>query len=447
LYRQDEEVAVGGHRMAGSTRFAIVALAPLVALAMVACAATQPPAPVGGESQLLRAAGVTRAEVRDAPTAAVARGMTAFGHELYRLGVKPAENGVLSPLSIAVAFGMARAGANGRTAAEIDAVLHFPAKDLHAAFNDITRQCVTTDGPPAPADTKATGADRPTEPPVVAIANGLFAQNGMQVKDAYLRLLAAQYGAGVRTVNFASDTAKRQIDEWVRQHTAGLIKELFEQIDPGTRLVLANALYLRAAWQFPFAELPTDNETFTRADGSTVSVPMMQQHHQLRYAAGNGWQAAEVPYAGGEFAMRILVPTGRTAPIDLLAPRTLAAVAAELRPARVSLSLPRWKSTSSFDLIGYLQQLGMVAPFSNADFSGISAEGLEIGQAVHRATITVDEWGTEAAAVTGLGFAVSAPGPSPLTVRADHPFAYTIVHKPTGVPLFIGHVADPTASG
>jgi serine protease inhibitor len=66
---------------------------------------------------------------------------------------------------------------------------------------------------------------------------------------------------------------------------------------------------------------------------------------------------------------------------------------------------------------------------------------------VHRATIIVDESGAEAAAVTGLAFPESAGGPQPdVTVRADHPFAFEIVDTTTGVPLFVGHVADPTAA-
>jgi serpin B len=171
----------------------------------------------------------------------------------------------------------------------------------------------------------------------------------------------------------------------------------------------------------------------------------MHQIGKLRYASGSGWQAVELPYAGSDLAMRIVVPTGRTAPADLLAPSVQAAVATGLRPSMVDLSLPRWKATSGVDLGAALPRLGMPTPFGPAaDFSGIAA-GLRIQQAVHRATITVDEWGTEAAAVTGLAFATSgmAPG-SAVTVRADHPFAFSIVQTSTGVPLFVGHVADPT---
>jgi len=417
----------------------------VVILLVAACGGGGPSSP-GGGPRLLQAAGVPRAEVRNAPVATVANGITAFAHDLDRLSAEPGANTVLSPLSIAVAFAMARAGAGGTTAAQIDKVLRFPPAGLNEAFNAITRQIVTTQGPPPPRPPDASRKSGQVEPPVVALANALFARNGYPIRQAYLRVLAAQYGTGVHTVDFTSPSAARQINEWVRLQTAGLITKLFDQLNPATLLVLANALYLRADWAQPFARSQTADETFTRANGSTVRAPMMHQLGHFRYANGRGWQAVELPYAGADLAMRILVPTGGMTPADLLAPTVQAAVAAGLRPSTVDLSLPRWKATSVLDLTALLPKLGMTAPFGPAaDFSGI-AGGLQIEQAVHRARITVDEWGTEAAAVTGLAFATSgvAPG-SAVTIRADHPFACVILHTTTGVPLFVGHVVDPTS--
>jgi serine protease inhibitor len=421
-------------------RFGRLAAGAVAILTLAACGASSSGS---GDPGLIKAAGVQRADVRDAPVSAVAKGMTAFAYDLYRLGASSDTNAVLSPLSIATAFAMARAGARGATAAEIDKVFGLPPSGADEAFNAITQGVVTTDGPPPPRPRRR----KPGQiyPPVVALANGLFVQDGFAIRDAYLRVLAAQYGTGVHMVDFPSGSGRGQINDWVRRRTAGLIPRLFDQLDPSTLLVLANALYLRADWAQPFAESPTTQQTFTRANGSTVRAPTMHQVGTLRYAAGNGWQAVELPYAGGDLAMRIVVPTGRTAPADLLAPNVQAAIAAGLRPSMVDLSVPRWKATTGVDLGAALPRLGMPTPFGPAaDFSGIAA-GLRIQQAVHRATITVDEWGTEAAAVTGLAFATSgmAPGAA-VIVRADHPFAFSIVQTRTGVPLFVGHVGDPT---
>lgn len=421
-------------------------VAPVVALASIlllaACGGTGENEN-GPGSGVITAQGVSRLlPSRDAPVEQTVRGLTAFGHALYTAAAEPAKNTVVSPLSIGYAFGMARGGASGQTANQLDRVFGFPA-DPHATFNSLDQQIVTTGGPPprlAPDATRKPG-EAPA-PPVVAIANGLFVQNGLPVKDDFLRILASQYGTDARTVDFPSGQATNQINGWVREQTAERITKLFDQLDPNTRLVLANAVYLKADWQSPFGKDPTADATFTRSDGSTTAVPMMHQQESLRYASSQGWQAVELPYAGSELAMRVIVPQGARTPAELLSPQLLNQVAQGLRPQQVDLFLPRWDFATDLDLLPALRQLGLTAVDG---FSGISETALELAQAVHRANITVDEWGTEAAAVTGLAFEVSAPADPPVAVRADRPFAFAIVHRPTGAPLFIGHVADPLA--
>ncbi|MGQ0716983.1 MAG: serpin family protein [Pseudonocardiales bacterium] len=393
---------------------------------------------MGGDGVLL-AQGVPREVPRDAPVKQTVDGLTKFGHDLYTAAAAPARNTVISPLSIGYAFGMARAGAAGQTASQLDHVFGFPAPGPHAAFNDLDRQIGTVSELPPRQSPGATRApDERPAPPVVAITNGLFIQDGLPVADSFLRTLASQYGAGART--FRSGQGAEQINAWVREQTAERIGRLFDQLDPATRLVLANAVYLKADWLTLFAKNPTQEATFTRADGTTVAVPMMRQQESLHYASGEGWQAVELPYADSELAMRVIVPQGALTPAEVLSPETLTEVQTGLRGERVGLFLPRWDFATNLDLLPALNALGLTAL---DDFSGISQAGLTLDQAVHRANITVDEWGTEAAAVTGLVFTVSLPPEPQFVVRADRPFAFTIVHRPTGAPLFIGHVADP----
>jgi serine protease inhibitor len=409
------------------------ALAPALATVFLLVACGMGGAPV------LMAKGVPR----DAPVEQTVTGLTRFGHDLYAIVADPAQNTVISPLSIGYAFGMARAGAGGQTASQLDRVFGFPTSGPHAAFNDLDRQIGTVDQvPPRQSRRTATAPGQPPAPPVVAIANGLFVQDGMQVRDSFLRTLASQYGAGARTVDFPSRQAAGRINAWVRTQTAERITQLFDQLDPRTRLLLANAVYLKADWQTPFGNDPTTDAPFTRADRTTVAVPMMRQQGSLRYASGQGWQAVELSYAGGELAMRVIVPQAAHTPAETLTPETLTQVQAGLRSELVDLFMPRWDFATKLDLLPALTKLGLTAL---DDFSGMSQEQLTLAQAVHRANITVDEWGTEAAAVTGLAFPTSAAREPPIVVRADRPFAFTIVHQPTGAPLLIGHVADPLA--
>jgi serpin B len=374
----------------------------------------------------LNAEGVERATPGpDTPTGFVTTGLRDFGYHLNRLTADPSQNWVVSPLSIAYAFSMARAGAGGETAAEIDRVFGFPPTGRDEAFNAVTRQVV-------PTDRRAT----------VLIGNALFAQQGLPIGKPFLGTLAAQYGAGVYTVDFRSPDAAKTINEWVRQQTADRIRKLFDQLDSDTRLVLANAVYLKAEWEHPF--LTTQPAPFKLA-GNTRQVPTMQVDTDMRYAKGPGWQAVELPYAHSDLAMRIMIPTAGHSPDDLLTADSMASVGSALQPAYVDLAMPSWNFGTDIDLADPLVRLGMGQAFApGADFSGIRP-GLFISQAVHRADITVDERGTTAAAVTGIGMAVSARVDQPVVVRADHPFAFAIVHRPTGLPLFVGHVADPAA--
>ncbi|MEU7864367.1 serpin family protein [Nonomuraea sp. NPDC049141] len=422
----------------GPRRREFLALA-LLAISASACG--------GSEDTVLMAQGVSREVPVDPPLAEVVRGLTAFGHSVYAAAVEPGKNMVLSPLSIAYALGMARAGAAGATAAALGKACGFPAAGPHTAFNALTRKIVTVAGvPPEPTSGGERDAQN-SEPadPVVGIANGLFAQQGLSVKQPFLRTLAAQYGTGVRTVDFR-ENATAVIDAWVEEQTAGRIKKLFDQLDEATRLVIANAVYLKADWEHSFAEGPhEENAAFTREDGSTVRTKLMRQTGEFRYVSRAGWQAVELPYAKSDLAMWVLLPARGGSPGELMKPGRLAQVAAGLKPTAVTVSLPGWDFATDLDLEEPLRALGLGVLFDGADFSGI-ADDLFLGQAVHRANISVDEWGTEAAAVTGLAFPTSGLAGTVTGFRADHAFAFAIMHRSTSTPLFIGHVSDPTAS-
>ena len=391
-----------------------------------------------GELAPLVAAGISRKTPSNAPVDATVAGMTQFGYDLYRQIAEPGKNVVLSPLSLVTAWGMLRAGAGGETAAQLDRVFGFPDKGTHEALNVLTRKLVTIEGPPPTASpSRAAGTNAEPGAPLVAVANGLFVQHGMPIKGAYLHTLAAQYGAGMNDVDFSSPQAIDLIVAWVKEHTANRITKLFDEIPAATRLVIANAVYFKADWRLPFD--PATPAPFTRADGSSVQVPMMHlETDDLRYAVGDGWQAVELPYAGSHLSMLVMVPTDRSDPGALLDPDVLAGAQASLQRQGIRLYLPRWDFGTATELLEPLAKLGLTAL---GDLSGITDGELFVSRAIHRANITVDEQGTEAAAVTGIE-AESLPP----EVRADRPFAFAIMDKPTGTPLFIGVVADPTAS-
>lgn len=362
---------------------------------------------------------------RDAPVAGVLAGMRGFTGSFGALTTVEGENAVFSPAGIAYAFAMLRAGAAGDTARQLDDVFAFPGS-VHDTMRQLRQDVVTTDAP--------------TEP-TVAIANGLFVRQGLSLGQDFVATLSRQYGAGPQRVDFAGGTAKETIDSWVAEHTADKIKELFGELDPATIAVLANAVYFKGEWARPFSEGMTRDASFRRADGRSVTVSMMSlDPAELNYAAGDGWQAVELPYTGGELAMWVLVPDDADAPPPALTAKTLAALA-HAQPMAVQLAMPRWDFGSTVPLLPVLRRLGLT---SLGDLPGI-APGAYVDDAIHRATITVDEHGTEAAAATGIAVATSMVTPE-VSIRADHPFSFAVVHTPTGAPLFAGSVADPTQS-
>jgi serpin B len=382
----------------------LAGLALVLSLGAAAAPPTLPP--------LLRAGDARQAPPAGTPTARVAEAMIGFGHRMS--ATAPAGNWVASPLSVTHAYGMLRAGARGDTAAALDELYGVSGEQLHSAMNAISAAIVTGD---------------------VTIANALFLQHGFTVGAPFLRTLATQYGTGIHPVDLSRPEVAKVVNGWVSDRTHRRITKIF-QWEPGLVAVLANAIYLNADWARPFGEAyPTVPAAFATAAGP-VTVPMMQQIAEIPYAEGDGWQAADLAYRDSDLVMRILLPAPGRDPVELL-PRTTE-IGAAMRPTPVDLRLPKWESRTTVDLA----RVGPPELYQGADLSGI-APGAFVSRAVHEAWIRVDEEGTEAAAATVISIAVSAFESPDIRLHADRPFAYAIVHKPTGVPLFMGRVADP----
>ncbi len=423
--------------VAASRRALLLGLAGLAAVPLVGCAKEPEVA------ALLTADGVARrAAPGGAPVEEAIAGLTAFGHRFLMAAAKPGENFISSPLSLAVAFAMLRVGAGGATAKELDTVFGFPATDRDGAYNALTAQVANTEIPPPPDKSKRE-AGEPPRPPVVSIGNALFPKKGFAIGEPFLKTLALDYGAGVRPVDFGDEQALKLINGWADRQTAGRIKQVFDRLDAATKLVLANTVYFKADWQHTFA--PPMLARFTKADGSVVQAPTLGRTANTRYAESGGVTAVEIAYAAGPYAMWLMLPPAGAQPEQALRPETAQALRGAFTDAVVAVSFPAFDFETPTDLLQVLPKMGLASTFgAGADFSGIAA-GLSIDQAVHKANITVDDWGTEAAAVTALSMPTSGPPEPQKRFIADRPFAFAIVAGKDKVPLFTGVVADPTA--
>jgi serpin B len=177
----------------------------------------------------------------------------------------------------------------------------------------------------------------------------------------------------------------------------------------------------------------------------------MSQSEEFRYAAGDGWQAVELPYLGNELAMLLVVPdAGRLGDIEgRLKDGVLGDVFDALQTGyQVSLTMPKFEFRTQTALNEALNTLGMATAFdaSTADFSGMtSQEALFISDVVHEAYVKVDEEGTEAAAATAVIMeATAAPMGEYVDLTVDRPFLFIIGDRETGTILFLGRVTDPT---
>jgi serpin B len=425
-------------------------LAGLLVLALAAgCGATNPSGNgANGADIELAAANVAHLAGTPQDAANAAAAVNTFGLALYGrvAAADKAGNLVLSPASIALALAMARAGARGQTATEMDAVLRSLGSDDHAAWlaaldsalNSRTGQFQDMSGKPQDV--------------TLRIVNAPFAQRGFALQPAYLDALAARFGAGLRLVDYvnATEAARQAINAWVSVQTEQRIKELLAggDLDTLTRLVLVNAIYLKAAWQTPFTVEATAPAPFTRIDGSTVDVPMMNGGGELPYAAGDGWRAVELPYVGGKLSMLVIVPDDLAAFEGALDDKVLGTITGALATNQVNLGLPKFGAESRVELAPVLAALGMPTAFSDAaDFSGITTqEPLLVSAVIHQANIDVDEKGTTAAAATAVVMRASAMPAQPITLTVDRPFLFALRDVDTGAVLFLGRIADPSAA-
>ena len=382
--------------------------------------------------------------VSQADLAALVDGNNAFALDLYQALKGTEGNLFYSPYSISLALAMTYAGAHDTTEKQMATTLHYtlPQDRLHPAFNGLDQELSGRGQGAKGKDGKGFRLN---------IVNAIWGQKGYPFLAQYLDLLAEDYGTGLRTLDFrtAPDDSRITINKWVEDQTEQRIKDLIPPgaIDPLTRLVLTNAIYFNAAWANNFEKNATQPADFHLADGSVIKAPMMHQTEHLGYAEGSGFQAVTLPYDGRELEMVVLVPEeGKFAEFEKsLNEGKMASIINGITPKQVALSLPSFKYESEFSLGKVLADMGMPIAFSSqADFSGMTGNReLSISEVVHKAFVSVDESGTEAAAATAVIMRATAMPVMPLEVTVDHPFIFLIRDIKTGSVIFVGRVMNP----
>jgi serpin B len=397
-------------------------------------------------------------------TAPAANAINALGIELLQRSAKPGANALLSPYSIQSALAMTYAGAEGETRVEMQKVLHYPADDaeVHRSFAAL-REALEEVMQRSVRDVERMREYGVTNDPMtLTVANRLFGQTGYAFRKPFLTLVRNDYGAPFESLDFArnSQGATKHINGWVEDQTRQRIRNLIPDgaLSDLTRLVLVNAVYLKAPWADEFRVSATKPKPFHLGANRRINVPTMTTTRSLGYARRDGCTVLIVPYRGGDLHFLILLPDKVDGLADLkngLTARSLADCA-RLDRQQVILHLPKFKLEPPVMSLGReLQALGMKSafdqPHGSASFDRIAPrrpnDYLYLSEVFHKTFLNLDEKGTEAAAATGVLMmpmaAAKREKPKPIEVRVDRPFLFAIQHRASGACLFLGHLSDP----
>jgi serpin B len=388
----------------------------------------------------------TNPQVSDESLEELVAGNNEFAFDLYHAVQDKEGNLFFSPYNLGIGLAMTYAGARGETERQMADTLHYtlPQDRLHPAFNALALKLGTYASNDS-IDSKFQ----------LNIANSLWGQQDFPLNPAYLDLLARDYAAAMRLVDFLQasnrERARRAINNWVSHETQGKIKNLIGPniLNASTRLVLANAIYFYGDWDKPFLD-GTEAAPFTLLDGSQINVQMMSRRAHTAFAQGDGYQAIELSYKGGPISMLIFVPeSGRFIDFERsINANTMHKVTQAMQSQDVELYLPKFQFEAQFTLAEALSEMGMPAAFDStrADFTGIYdqaevEENLFISHVLHKTFINVNEIGTEAAAASGVVMEITSV---PIVVRVDRPFIFLIRDRESGTILFAGRVTNPS---
>jgi serpin B len=402
---------------------------------------------------ILAAFAASRLQAADTDPATTA--INSLGIDLLAMTGTSGGNALLSPYAIQEALSMTYAGADGKTRGEMAKVLHYPKDDteLNTAFASLQEE-LDAIHEQTEAAVKATLPNErrgPKEPVTLILANRLFAQSGFEFRKPFLDLLQDSYHAPLEQLDFATDPdkAKDQINGWVEEQTLKRIQNLVPDgaLTKHTRLVLVNAIYLKAPWQKGFRENAITLGPFYVKGGPAENVPMMEGlEMKLGYAKRDGYTALSIPYSGSGLQFLVLLPDkvhGLAALEAKLTPKLLA-TCAKLDTDWVDLTMPKFKlEPPVMPLSVELKALGMKTAFDpSANFGRMATRGVQISEVFHKTFLSVDEHGTEAAAATAVSM-VASDGDAAAFVHIDRPFLFAIQDCKSGACLFLGRVTDP----
>ena len=344
------------------------------------------------------------------------------------------ENFCISPASAQWALAMTANGARGNTAKQMYEALGYP----DAASNTQGFNCLQKD------NIKALNNSSEAK---VSVANSIWVNKEIKLKSRFIEENAKFYDATTRNVTFDAGTVK-EINDWCSDKTEGKINSILNEANPATKLLLINALHFKAEWNKPFYKDITHNNTFTKANGEKITVPMMARSQIANYYEDSTIQATEKSFKNGEYSMLLILPRDGVSiqqAIGHITEKYKKGLFGNSKKYNVHLTMPRFRTEFGTSLKPMLKAMGINEAFTaKADFSEISKTPLLIDDVIQKSYISVNEDGAEAAAVTAVQMMLTGlPREEPKTLTLDRPFIYAITNNHTSEILFIGKVSNP----
>ncbi len=345
-------------------------------------------------------------------------------------------NLMISPVSISIALGMAYNGAEGTTRSAFKETMRmsgFSSHEINSIHGGLIKQLKN-------ADPKVK----------LEIANAIWLHNLYTLEKTFTDTSVYYYDAGINSLDFFNGEAEKIMNQWVSDNTHGKIPQIIDRIPPLAVAYLMNALYFHGTWTTQFDKENSGSMNFIYADGSSSEVKGMQIKSEYDYYTNELFSAIDLPYGDNKFSMTVFLPADGKTLEDFLSNLNYNNwnewISKLAKTPKILLQMPKFKTSFKSILNEPLKDMGLGIAFTEqAEFPGIVQEDIDlhISEVVHKTYIDVNEEGTEAAAVTSIGFETTSAGPSSPVMIVNRPFFYAIREKTTGALVFMGRVGEP----
>lgn len=359
-----------------------------------------------------------------------------FSVELFKNAYAKDKNSLMSPTSVYLALGMTANGADKNTLKEFETLLgeNISIKDLNAYYNSLSKSFTNT------------------PKGKLGIANSIWYRDSksLVIKEDFLQANADYYNAAAYKKDFNSDKTVKDINNWVKNNTGGLIDNIIDKIDADTIMYLINAVYFENQWEKPYNKTDLRKDNFKLTDGTNINTDFMHSEEEY-YLKDNKAEGFIKPYKDGKYSFVALLPNEGVSIEDYvssLSGENFIKLMKSKSEEKVNAAMPKFKSDYKIELADPLKKMGLKECFdsSKANFSkmGSSSEGnIYVGGVLHKTFITVDELGTKAGAVTSAEMKLESMPIINHNIILNRPFVYAIVDKETNLPLFLGTMMKP----